>query len=122
VAAIAALAGCGEDPKSEPLAPERAPERGPQVDGLSQTDARMARDLAEYFARGGGAPWYDRVERIAVREGVITVETSARLSGRLEGEAEEICSAIQAADVADFTPGHRVVGEGGSVTCPHRRD
>jgi hypothetical protein len=120
VAAAVAVAGCGEDPKSEPLAPERAPESGPRVDGLSQKDARMARDVAAYFKRN--SVLYDQIDRIAVRDGVVTIETSLRLSGRLEGEAADICNLLQGSDVADFTPGHTVKGRGASVTCPHRND
>lgn len=115
------LAGCGEDPKSEPLAPERAPSGAIEADGLSQEDAAMARDVAAYFDRGtDGTPLQGKIERIRVRDGVITVETSLRLTGRHEGAARDVCGLIQGSDAADFTPGHTVTGTGPKVTCPHR--
>jgi hypothetical protein len=114
-----ALAGCGDDPESEPLAPERAPSDGIQADGLSQDDAAMARTVARYFDRNGGA-LRDAIERVSVREGVITVHTSLVLTGRREGDARAICDLIQGSDEADFTPGHTVEGSGPEVTCRHR--
>ncbi|HEX8744899.1 MAG TPA: hypothetical protein VF712_17375 [Thermoleophilaceae bacterium] len=116
-----ALAGCSEDPESAPLAPERAPEGGIASDGLSQKDARMARDVAVYFQRNtDGTPLAGKIERVSVRKGVITVETSLALSGKATGSARDVCGLIQGSDAADFTPGHTVTGNGPRVTCPHR--
>jgi len=121
--ALAALAGCGEDPKSEPLAPDRAPSGGIESHGLSQKDAAMARRVAGYLRHNAeGVPFYDAIERVSVRGGVITIETSLTLNGKFEGDAREICGLIQGSDEADFTPGHRVTGKGPEVTCPHRTD
>ncbi|HEX2125871.1 MAG TPA: hypothetical protein VHF45_04850 [Thermoleophilaceae bacterium] len=121
--ALALAAGCGEDPESDPLAPERPPERAPEANGLSQDDAAMARTVATYFERNAtGTAFYDEIERVSVREGVITVETTLRLSGRLEGAARDICDLIQGSDEADFTPGHSVTGRGPKVVCPHRTE
>lgn len=59
---------------------------------------------------------------ISVEGGVITVETALpddRL-GRIG--ASDLCNTIQGADVADFTPGHRVLGADGFelAECPAR--
>jgi hypothetical protein len=122
IAALAlALTGCGEDPKSEPLAPERAPEGAIESDGLSQKDAAMARDVARYFTRNTeGTPLDGKIERVRVRDGVITVETTLTLEGRRTGPGRAVCDLIQGSDAADFTPGHTVIGTGPKVTCRHR--
>jgi hypothetical protein len=58
---------------------------------------------------------------IVVEGGVITVETALR--GYLARvRAGDVCNTIQGSDVADFTRGHRVLGEDGSelAECPAR--
>ncbi len=120
IGACLALSACGDDPESEPLAPERAPEGGIASDGLSQDDAAMARNVARYLDRNTDDSL--EIDRVSVRKGVITVHTTLALSGRLEGRARGICGLIQGSDEADFTPGHTVRGKGPAVTCPHRRD
>jgi len=42
---------------------------------------------------------------------VITVRTTLRETDFGRAAAREICQLIQGADVADFTPGHAVVGQ-----------
>jgi hypothetical protein len=118
-----AVAGCGDDPESEPLAPERVESGSIEANGLSQEDAAMARSVAGYLRRNAsGAPFYDAIERVTVRDGVITIETTLRLDGRREGDARALCDLIQGSDEADFTPGHTVTGRGPKVTCRHRTD
>ena len=112
-----AVAGCGDDPESDPLAPERAPEGGIPADGLSQDDAAMARAVARYLDRNTNI---EEIDRVSVRRGVITVHTKLVLSGRVDGDARAICDLIQGSDEADLTPGHTVRGRGPAVTCPHR--
>jgi hypothetical protein len=59
---------------------------------------------------------------IEVHDRVITLHTSLANTeaGRLG--AAQLCGEIQGADVADFTPGHKVLGESGEVllVCPAR--
>jgi hypothetical protein len=59
-------------------------------------------------------------QRIAVKDGVITVKTT--LESTDTQNAGDICNTIQGSDVADFTPGHTVLGEGNEVLarCPAR--
>jgi hypothetical protein len=84
----------------------------------------MAADVERYFERNASpAPWYGAIESISVVDGVITVDTTLDLSAVAGREvADLICALIQGSDVADFTPGHTVVGQGGeTVVCPARR-
>lgn len=69
----------------------------------------------EYLERTCGS-----YQRIAVKDGVITVKTT--LESTDTKNAADICDTIQGADVADFTPGHTVIGEGDEVLarCPAR--
>lgn len=91
--------------------------------GSQPEDLAMATDLQRYFKRNGSlAPWYSEIRSIRVEDGVIKVNTTLDLgepSGR--AYAAEICGYIQGADVADFTPGHTVRGEGEPMVCPCRR-
>jgi hypothetical protein len=50
---------------------------------------------------------------------VITVGTTLGERSDAKRDAREICNTIQGADVADFTPGHKIVGQAGEVilTC-----
>lgn len=82
----------------------------------------MARDLRRYFARNfAETGWYDTIRLYRVRAGVITIRTALRPPGRRA--SRRICLGIQGADVADFTPGHRVLGRRGVVLrrCRHRQ-
>jgi hypothetical protein len=58
---------------------------------------------------------------IRVGDGVITVETELQ-GNRAKLLASDVCDTIQGSDVADFTRGHRVLGEDGSelAKCPAR--
>jgi hypothetical protein len=58
---------------------------------------------------------------IRVEDGVITVETALR-GGLARVRGSDLCNLIQGSDVADFTPGHRVLGDDGSqlAECPAR--
>ena len=85
----------------------------------------MAADVQRYFKRNAyAARWYADVESISVNAGVVTVGTALdlnRASGRQA--AADICNLIQGSDVADFTPGHTVRGQGTrAVVCPPRTD
>jgi hypothetical protein len=118
-----ASAGCGDDPESEPLAPERVESGSIEANGLSQEDAKMARSVAGYLRRNAsGAPFYEAIERVTVRDGVIAIETTLTLDGRRAGHAQHLCDLIQGSDEADFTPGHTITGRGPKVTCRHRTD
>ena len=86
----------------------------PQPMGTAAEDEAMAADVQRYFARNAHtAPWFTDIESISVAAGVVTVETTLNVeepSGRVA--ASQICSLIQGSDVADFTPGHTVRGDG----------
>ena len=85
----------------------------------------MAADVQRYFKRNAyAAPWYADVESISVNGGVIVVDTALDLD-QASGQkaAGEICNLIQGSDVADFTPGHTVRGQGSqAVVCAPRTD
>jgi hypothetical protein len=86
----------------------------PAVDGVTAKDQRMAKDLRRYFERNfSSAAWYDRITVYRVARGVITVRTTLKPPSRRA--ARRICAGIQASDLADFKPGHRVTGRGGAV-------
>jgi hypothetical protein len=83
----------------------------------------MAADVERYFERNATqAPWYWNIGSISVVDGLITIDTTLNLvesSGR--AAADQICALIQGSDVADFTPGHIVLGEDDeAVVCPVR--
>jgi hypothetical protein len=83
----------------------------------------MAADVERYFERNASqAPWYGDLESISVVGGVITIDSTLNFSepsGR--AAADQICGLIQGSDVADFTPGHTVLGESDEhVVCPAR--
>jgi hypothetical protein len=81
------------------------------VHGDSAKDRRMGRRLRSYLWRNvGAAPWLRQVRGIVVDHGVITVATQLRDQPRGNRIAREICGLIQGSDVADFTPGHTVIG------------
>jgi len=96
-----------------------------ELRGQSAADRRLAQDLLRYLQRNAGiAPWYPALRAIEVRRTVFTVRSSLRRTKPGRGAAGEICSLIQGADVADFTPGHAVRGRDGRRIrrCPTRRD
>ena len=105
----------------------------PNAAPVSAQDESMARDVRRYFHRNAEqASWYSEIESITVADGVITITTSAdlgevnadlsELTGRQFTVTDEICSLIQGSDVADFTPGHRVLGrDGDRVVCAARK-
>ena len=81
------------------------------VHGASAKDRRIGRRLSSYLWRNAGAaPWVRQVRGIIVDQGVITVATQLRDQPRGNRIARVICGLIQGSDVADFTPGHTVVG------------
>jgi hypothetical protein len=61
---------------------------------------------------------------IEVHGGVITVLVALRDDQLGRMGASDVCNVIQGADVADFTAGHRVLGEDGFelTACPARPD
>jgi hypothetical protein len=93
----------------------------------------MARDVQRYFRRNAEqTSWYPEIESITVAGGVITITTSADLgevnahlsevTGRQVTVTDEICSLIQGSDVADFTPGHTILGRDGErAVCAARK-
>jgi hypothetical protein len=84
----------------------------------------MASDAVRYFRRNfRGLYWYGHIERMRVERGVITMVTDLAITGNDRFAARQICDGIQGSDVADFTPGHSVVGRNGArARCPARRD
>ena len=107
--------GCGGDSTAEDSVIEIA------TVGADSGDQAMATDVQRYFKRNASpAPWYGDIESISVVDGVITIDTALDLgepSGR--AAADQICALIQGSDVADFTPGHTVLGDE-AVVCPAR--
>jgi hypothetical protein len=92
--------------------------------GFSRRDRRIAQALRRYLLRNGAGPeWFMTVRTVLVRRGVITITTSLPRDAESRRRAAELCSLIQGADVADFTPGHRVRGRRGRTlrTCPARQ-
>ena len=93
------------------------------IAGSEPDDLAMATDVQRYFQRNASlAPWYSEIDSIGVEDGVIAVNTTLDLaepSGR--AAVDQICGLIQGSDVADFTPGHTVRGEGEPIVCPCRR-
>jgi len=95
------------------------------VRGDTEKDRRIGRALRRYLWRNASsAPWLRRVTAIVVDRGVISVATQLRHNRRGTRSAREICSLIQGADVADFTPGHTILGHNDVVlrTCLARRE
>ena len=83
----------------------------------------MAAHVERYFERNASqAPWYEDIQSISVVGGVITIDTTLNLNAPPgSAAADQICGLIQGSDVADFTPGHTVRGEGDPMVCPCRR-
>jgi hypothetical protein len=82
------------------------------IRGKTEADRILARDLRRYLRRNSGlAPWYHALWRLEATRGVITVRTTLRGTDFGRAAAREICQLIQGADVADFTPGHAVLGQ-----------
>jgi hypothetical protein len=122
------------------------------IDASSREDRKIGVDLRTYVLRLGGTPAqreeFDRycadppderreaiceealqafaavraITTIEVRDGVITLHAEIPDDESAHAKAVSLCDDIQAADVADFTPGHKVVDGDGSVilTCPTR--
>ena len=108
---------------TKPLESTGAAESQPMV--TAAEDEAMAADVQRYFARNAPtAAWFADIESISVAAGVVTVETTLNVeepSGRVA--ASQICSLIQGSDVADFTPGHTVRGDGErQIVCPARTE
>lgn len=85
---------------------------------------QIGRDLRRYLLRNAtGAPWLPRVKAIAVRNGRIAVTTGLPDAPRGRRVACALCQLIPGADVADFTPGHRILGRRQALlrTCRARR-
>jgi hypothetical protein len=98
----------------------------PNAAPVSAQDKSMARDVRRYVRRNAAqTSWYPEIESITVADGVITITTTADLSeitGRQVTVTDEICSLIQGSDVADFTPGHTVLGrDGDRAVCAARK-
>lgn len=68
------------------------------------------------------APVYASIQDIDVDDEVITIGTDLQADANGKEAAAILCEEIQGADVADFTPGHRVLDESDSVllSCPTR--
>ena len=82
----------------------------PPAEDLSPRERRAFAELADNVAG-----LEQSIERLSVKNTVITVHTN--LSADTEGlqTARLICTVIYGADVADFTSGHQVRGLNGSV-------
>jgi hypothetical protein len=122
------LLGCdssGDESRGSVTKPLESTGAEPQPVGTAAEDEAMAADVQRYFARNAHtAPWFTDIESISVAAGVVTVETTLNVeepSGRVA--ASQICSLIQGSDVADFTPGHTVRGDGErQIVCPARTE
>jgi hypothetical protein len=68
------------------------------------------------------APTYASIQKIDVDDKVITIGTDLNADATGNEAAAIICQEIQGADVADFTPGHKVLDDSDSVllACPTR--
>jgi len=115
---------------SEPPPPNARPKstskRGVVVVGHSAPDRRIASDFYNYVRRGCDArpvKLCDSFERVAAKNGVLTITTDLESTAANRRIARQICAVIQGSDVADFTEGHTVRGRGSTrlVTCPARR-
>jgi hypothetical protein len=115
--ALFCAVGCGGDSTAADSTVEIA------TGGSEPDDLAMATDVQRYFQHNASlATWYNEIDSIGVEGGVITVNTTLDLaepSGRTA--ADQICGLIQGSDVADFTPGHTVRGQGEPIVCPCRR-
>ena len=81
------------------------------VHALTASDRRIGYKLSRYLWRNARSrPWLTQVSAIGVDHKVIVVSTQLRRNRHGRRSAREICRLIQGADVADFTPGHAVVG------------
>jgi hypothetical protein len=82
----------------------------PPPGGLSPRERHAIAELADNVAE-----LKQSIERISVKNTVITIHTN--LTADREGfqTARLICTVIYGADVADFTRGHEVLGLNGSV-------
>jgi hypothetical protein len=95
-----------------------------RVYGGSAGDRRVGQELRRYLLRNAGSQaWLTRVRAIVVDRGVIAVATELRRDRRGKRIARRLCRLIQGADVADFTPGHTILGHEDVVlrTCRSRR-
>jgi hypothetical protein len=82
-----------------------------RVHGTTAQDRRMGRRLRAYMRRSADPPpWLRRVFAIVVDRRRIAVVTTLRRNRQGRRGARELCRVIQGSDVADFTPGHRVLG------------
>jgi hypothetical protein len=94
-----------------------------RIYGGRAADRRIGQELRRYLLRNAGSePWLTRVKGIVVERNVIAVATDLRRNRRGKRIARRLCSLIQAADVADFTPGHTIYGHEDVVlrVCPSR--
>lgn len=119
------LVSCGEEEAAPTNRPQAAakPPSVPIAESPSAADKAIAVQVQRYFRRNAEpAPWYDKLELIAVTDGVVRIDTTLDLAEPQDRKAaDEICNLIQGSDVADFTPGHTVRGaHGEQVTCLHR--
>lgn len=83
----------------------------------------MGRELRRYLQRNaGGSYWLSQVRGIVVDRKVIAVATRLRRTPGGRRTACGLCGLIQGSDVADFTPGHTILGRGDVVlrTCRTR--
>lgn len=96
-----------------------------RIRGETRADEGLARDLLRYLRRNAGsASWYPALRTLEARRGVFTVRSTLRQGARGRAAADQVCSLIQGADLADFTPGHTVRGRKGRqiMRCPARRE
>lgn len=115
--ALFCAVGCGGDSTAADSTAEIA------IGGSEPDDLAMATDVQRYFQHNASlAPWYTEIDSIGVEGGVITVNTRLDLAKSPgHAAADQICGLIQGSDVADFTPGHTVRGQGEPIVCPCRR-
>ena len=90
----------------------------------SPKDRQIGQKLRRYLWRNAASrPWLRRVSAIMVDRQVIAVATRLRRNRHGRRSAREICRLIQGADVADFSPGHAVIGRNDVVVraCAARK-
>lgn len=136
LAAVMLLAGCGESDESKPVP---GTEGAITIVAVDSGDRKIAQDFTEYLMRGCVEEVPERVQhrledrpkvlRLAeasldVCRGISEVEVdSSRIEATIElGEGvdrgnlgEAFCSFVRGSDVADFTPGHRLLDSNGEM-------
>jgi hypothetical protein len=148
VAAVLAVSvGCGgsEDPPPSP-----GPAVDAEIRASGDEDSQIGAGMKQYIVRNcpppgtkpaipkkyRGTPYYpglkqtfvatvalcESIATIEVEDSRMTVRTDLKDDARGRAAAERFCELVQAADVADFTPGHELQDfEGETIkVCPAR--